>query len=269
MVDAQADVAAEGHHPVIPPGEGFLRLVEQPEGVGETEATNYQAYVYVDAAGQFGAFWEYGAGTNESIMSGVYLLPDVPYHLAVRKNGTANTVEFFVGGSKVATVAYTNEPSGGSSAVLRIGEDATGDTAPFWPAHYAWYNSLLSDARIMVHAAASQCFGDADSQSLGFKDIPLAESIGGTTLGLKHRGKFIATTGNITIPANSSVAFPIGTAVTIYNNSSSTVTVGITTDTLRLGGTANTGTRNLAQRGVCTVLKVAATEWVISGAGVT
>ena len=37
MVDAQAHVAAEGGHAVIPPAEGFLGLLEQAEGVGEPE----------------------------------------------------------------------------------------------------------------------------------------------------------------------------------------------------------------------------------------
>ena len=71
------------------------------------------------------------------------------------------------------------------------------------------------------------------------------------------------------IPANGSVAFPTGTAVVIYNNSSSPQNISITTDTLRLAATAGTGTRALAGYGVATLMKVASTTWVISGSGVS
>ena len=91
-------------------------------------------------------------------------------------------------------------------------------------------------------------------------------------MALADAGTHISTTavgGSIVIPANSSVAFPIGTAITIFNNSALSQTLSITTDTLRLAGTTSTGSRTIALRGLCTCLKVAATEWVASGAGVS
>jgi hypothetical protein len=51
----------------------------------------------------------------------------------------------------------------------------------------------------------------------------------------------------------------------LFNNSASTQSVSITTDTLRQAGTTNTGTRTLAAYGVATLIKVASTVWVISG----
>jgi hypothetical protein len=87
---------------------------------------------------------------------------------------------------------------------------------------------------------------------------------------LTDAGKMInTTTGGVVIPANGSVAFPVGSTVIIYNNSTSNQTISITTDTLYLGGTATTGSRTLAQRGLATVVKVTSTVWVISGAGVS
>jgi hypothetical protein len=71
-----------------------------------------------------------------------------------------------------------------------------------------------------------------------------------------------------TIPANSSVAFAIGTAITFVNEIN-TVTIAITTDTLTLAGTGTTGSRTLAANGIATALKVASTKWVISGTGLT
>lgn len=71
-----------------------------------------------------------------------------------------------------------------------------------------------------------------------------------------------------TIPANSSVAYPIGTAVTFVNQIN-TVTISITTDTLVLAGTGGTGSRTLAANGIATALKIASTTWIISGTGLT
>lgn len=73
-----------------------------------------------------------------------------------------------------------------------------------------------------------------------------------------------------TIPANSSVAFPIGTAITFLNDTSAgTVTIAITSDTLVLAGTGITGSRTLSANGLATALKITSTRWFISGSGLT
>lgn len=79
------------------------------------------------------------------------------------------------------------------------------------------------------------------------------------------------TTARIwTIPANSSVAFPVGTAVTFINQASAgVITISITTDTMRLAGAGTTGSRTLAANGMATAVKVTTTEWLISGTGLT
>jgi hypothetical protein len=108
--------------------------------------------------------------------------------------------------------------------------------------------------------------GTIAATSVGFRGIPQESKTSAYTLALADAGKHISiTTGGVTIPANGSVAFPVGTTIVLYNNSSSTQSIAITTDTLRLAGTATTGTRTLAQRGVATCIKVASTEWVITG----
>ena len=81
-------------------------------------------------------------------------------------------------------------------------------------------------------------------------------------------GKHISiTTGGVTV--NASI-FSAGQAITIFNNSASnqTITQG-TSVTMYLAGTATTGNRTLAQRGICTILCVASNTFVISGAGLT
>lgn len=96
------------------------------------------------------------------------------------------------------------------------------------------------------------------------------------TLVLTDSGKHILhpsadTTARIfTIPANSSVAFPIGTAVTFINqNGAGVVTIAITTDTMRLAGAGTTGSRTLAANGIATAVKITSTEWIISGINLT
>jgi hypothetical protein len=71
-----------------------------------------------------------------------------------------------------------------------------------------------------------------------------------------------------TIPANASVAYPIGTAITFVNQIN-TVTIAITTDTMTLAGAGTTGSRTLAANGIATALKIGTTSWIISGTGLT
>ena len=71
-----------------------------------------------------------------------------------------------------------------------------------------------------------------------------------------------------TIPANGSVAFPVGTMLTFVNQIN-TVSIAITTDTMTLAGAGTTGTRTLAANGIATALKIASTDWIISGTGLT
>jgi hypothetical protein len=112
--------------------------------------------------------------------------------------------------------------------------------------------------------------GTIATTSVGFRGIPQNAKTAAYTLALTDNGKHISiTTGGIVIPANASVAFPIGATVVVYNDSASAQTIAITTDTLRQAGTANTGTRNLEGYGLATLVKVAAATWVISGAGVS
>jgi len=68
-----------------------------------------------------------------------------------------------------------------------------------------------------------------------------------------------------TIPANASVAFPVGAVILITNLNASALSIAITADTLTLSGTTTTGTRTLGQNGEAKIRKVTATSWLISG----
>ena len=121
-----------------------------------------------------------------------------------------------------------------------------------------------------TYSTAPKITLDGTDYVAGFRDIPLMAATGSRTLALTDAGTAVSdTTGGWVIPANASVAFPIGTAISLYNDSGSNQTISITSDTLRWAGSASTGTRTLAQYGIATVLKVKSTTWVIMGTGLS
>ena len=120
----------------------------------------------------------------------------------------------------------------------------------------------------------SSCTVDGTNE-VGFKNIPQNSQSAAYTLVLTDAGKHIfhpsgdANARTYTIPANSSVAYPIGTAITFINMTSQVVTIAITTDTMYLSSAGTTGSRSLAQYGSATAIKITSTNWLISGSGLT
>lgn len=99
------------------------------------------------------------------------------------------------------------------------------------------------------------------------RSIPQNSQTTAYTLVAADAGKHISTTAGVTVPAS---VFSIGDAITLYNNSASSITITQgASATLRQVGTANTGNRTLAQRGLATIVCVASNEFVISGGGLT
>jgi hypothetical protein len=106
----------------------------------------------------------------------------------------------------------------------------------------------------------------------GYIGMPQISVSANTAILATHAGKHIYTTTTAlthTIPANSNVAFEIGTAITFVTAPSVSLSIAITTDTLRLANSASTGTRTLAANGVATAIKVTSTAWIMSGNGLT
>ena len=120
----------------------------------------------------------------------------------------------------------------------------------------------------------SSCTVDG-TNGVGYINIPQNSQSAAYTLVAADAGKHIfhpstdANARTFTIPANGSVAYPIGTAISFVNMTSQVVSIAITTDTMYLAGTGTTGTRSLAQYGTATALKMTSTTWIISGAGLT
>ena len=110
------------------------------------------------------------------------------------------------------------------------------------------------------------------NHAVGYRDAPQVAQTASYQLVLSDRGKSILMNGTsvtLTIPANGTVAFPIGTVIIIVNINTTALSIAITSDTLTLANSTTTGTRTLARNGIATCVKIAATSWLISGAGLT
>lgn len=121
----------------------------------------------------------------------------------------------------------------------------------------------------------SSCTADGTNQ-IGFRNIPQNSKSTSYTAVLDDAGRHLlhpsadTTARTFTIPANSSVAYPIGTALTFVNqNGAGDITIAITTDTMRFSPSGATGSRTLAANGIATAIKITSTEWIISGVGLT
>lgn len=87
---------------------------------------------------------------------------------------------------------------------------------------------------------------------------------------LGDAGKCLLQTGaskTFTIPANASVAYPVGTTLMFECTNASGVSIAITSDTLN--STLGTGTRTLAQYGQAFAHKTTSTMWIINGSGLS
>jgi hypothetical protein len=136
-------------------------------------------------------------------------------------------------------------------------------------------NLTLTNAALGTPASGNLTNTTADgTNSVGFLTIPQDAQTGNYTLVLADTGKHVYHAANsaaatYTIPANGTVAFATGAAVTFINMSANNVSIAITTDTMYLSPAGTTGTRTLAQYGVATAVKMTSTSWLISGLGLT
>jgi hypothetical protein len=132
---------------------------------------------------------------------------------------------------------------------------------------------IMADIRSLHDNAATP---NTAATEIGFKGIPQNSQSGNYTLVLSDAGKEIyyasghGSGDTLTIPANSSVAFPVGPVIVVTNDdSSNTLSIAITSDTLVLSGTSSTGTRTLLPNSSCVISKKTSTRWHIDGSIVT
>ena len=170
-------------------------------------------------------------------------------------------------GLSLATNAAVTAADSVLSAIGKLQKQISDHFASTSNPHSVTAAQVGAAATVHSHAISDVTGLSGQLSDLGTK-LPLI-SASTRTLALSDAGQIVYASSNITIPSNSSVAFPVGTVITLVNSSSTDSSVSITTDTLRHAGTTNTGTRTLGGYGVATLLKVSSTQWMISGAGLT
>ena len=169
-------------------------------------------------------------------------------------------------GKQDALVSGTNIKTINSASILGSGDITTGDVT---------LNGTQTLTNKIISGASNTITADG-TNAVGFREVPQVSQSAAYTCVLSDSGKHIlhpgadTTARTFTIPANASVAYPVGTAITFINqHGAGVVTISITSDTMRLAGAGTTGNRTLAANGVATAIKIATTEWIISGTGLT
>jgi hypothetical protein len=101
----------------------------------------------------------------------------------------------------------------------------------------------------------------ASNFSLGFLNTPISSTT--TTLVAADVGKVVSLAAGITVPAS---IFAAGDIVSLYNNTTGSLTITCSAVTTKLAGSNTTVTSaTLATRGVATILFIDATNCVITG----
>jgi hypothetical protein len=202
-------------------------------------------------------------GTGSTSTTFVNLTTNVTGTLPVANGGTGIT-SF---GTGVAT--WLGTPSSANLAAAVTDETGSGSLV------FATSPTLVTPVLgTPTSGNLSNCTVDG-TDAVGFRNIPQNSQSAAYTLVLADAGKHIFhpvadnNARTFTIPANSSVAYPVGTAITFINMAAANVTIAITTDTLTLSPAGTTGSRTLAQNGSATCIKITSTSWLISGSGLT
>lgn len=175
--------------------------------------------------------------------------------------------------------------------VTTTGSPATGELTKFSTGTVVTNGDLSGDATtsgslaVTVSKTGGVAFGVGATEPVGqtastiaagndsrFAALPQGSHSAAYTLALTDAGSELfhpssdTTARTWTIPANSSVAFPVGTVLQFTNQcSAGTLTISITTDTLQLYPTGTTGSRTLPACNQATVRKETSTSWSIVG----
>jgi hypothetical protein len=238
------------------------------EGVFDSNGNLKQALGTVNlASGVTGTLPIANGGTGTTSTTFVNLTTNVTGTLPVANGGTGITSL----GTGVATWLGTPSSSNLAAAVT----DETGTGALVFANTPTLVTPVLGTP---TSGTLSACTVDG-TDSVGFRNVPVNEQSTAYTLVLADAGKVIyhpASDNNartFTIPAASSVAYPIGTALTFINLAATASTIAITSDTMYLSSAGTTGSRTLAQYGSATAIKVSGLSssgvWIISGSGLT
>jgi hypothetical protein len=222
------------------------------------------------AKGGTGVGTSTGSGNNVLSTSPTLVTPILGTPTSVTlTNATGLPISTGVSGLGTGVATFLATPSSANFASVLT--DETGSGANVFATSPTLVTPILGTP---TSGTLSNCTVDG-TDAVGFRNIPVNSQSAAYTAVLADSGKVIfhpstdANARTFTIPANSSVAYPIGTAITFINMTAAVVTIAITTDTMYLSSAGTTGSRSLAQYGSATAIKMTSTTWLISGSGLT
>lgn len=216
---------------------------------------------------------------GRAAVSGPALSPTAPARVWVR-SGNPYTDKATAASGTVAHGTFSSFGADGLAATNASVTYTNASTVYIAGAPSAGTNVTITNPWAQYIAAGKSYLGDqvdgnpAFVDSVGFRGTPINSQSAAYQLVAADAGKTILhpiadnNARTFTIPANGTVAFPVGTTIT-FINLINTVTIAITTDTMYLAGSGATGSRTLAAYGVATAIKVAATTWMISGSNLS
>lgn len=245
----------------------LAQISTPPQATAEVVVNrNFEAMEFAAVYGQrqsahSGLTWGYYGGrwSGFSVADGTLTLSNATNYVVVqRSDGAISTSTSTTNWNDTSAYARVYQITASGGVVTAVQDHRAGENG----VHGGAAGTLTQGTGLDVDAA-------------GFRGVPQNSQSGNYTCVAADAGKHIlhpsggGSGDTFTIPANSSVAYEIGTTLTFVNRDSNAVSIAITTDTLYLAGTGTTGTRTLAENGVATAIKVESTVWIISGSGLT
>ena len=227
-------------------------------------------------------------GTGTTSTTFVNLASNVTGQLPVANGGTGTATPAIVAGTNVTVSGswpnQTINAAGAAQVYPNVG--IANSTGSVWGTSYSTSGSgtvvvLATSPTLVTPALGTPSSGTLSSCTIdgtnlvGYQNIPINSQSADYTLVLADAGKSIFHPGSdandrtFTIPANASVAYPLGTAISFLNMSVNNVSIAINSDTMYFSGYGFTGTRTLAQYGSATAIKMTSTTWMISGSGLS
>lgn len=195
-----------------------------------------------------------------SSQAGANLLVGSASGTTITLPSTAVTYSFDNSGTYPVTLSFpsgSDFPQGSGSPILYPNEQVqlAGDGTGFWRT----VSINLTRPMLWSHSA-NWTF------AMGAQGSGTEGDVGSTV----YHPSADTTARTWTIPANASVALPIGAKIDIINDCSAGVlTIAITSDTLVWFTSGGTGSRSLQACGEATLTKVGATRWIITGTGLS
>jgi hypothetical protein len=229
-----------------------------------------------NGAGSISIAGNAGTVTNVGFTGGLLSIANATTTPAITVAGTSGGIPYFSSTSTWATSAALAANAlvvgGGAGAAPSTVTTGTGVVTALGVNTGSSGAFMVQGSAIISTSTVNDSAGTG--YTIGYRQMPQNSQTGATyTLVLADDGKHIylntGSTNTITVPTNASVAFAIGTVITVVNGNSGICTISGPTSGLQLANGAAATTRSIATKGMATMIKVATDLWYVSGAGVT